>query len=269
VTVRLLFVGDVVGRPGREVLARGLPRLRARHRPDLVVVNGENAAGGIGLTPATAKEIRKAGADVLTGGNHSWDKREIVPYLADHPEVLRPANFPEGTPGSGVHVLEAVPGVPVAVLNLQGRVFLDAIDDPFRCADVHLATLSARGTRLVVVDFHAEATSEKIAMGRHLDGRVAAVLGTHTPVPTADETILPGGTAYITDVGMTGPYDSVIGVRTEQALERFRTQRPVRYSVADGDPRIAAVLVDADPETGRATAIERIAWTPGEEDASL
>lgn len=263
--VTILFVGDVVGRPGREVLARGLPRLRRRFEPDLVVVNGENAAGGIGLTPATVKEIVKAGADVVTGGNHSWDKREIVPYLADHPEVLRPANFPEGTPGSGLHVAETAAATPVAVLNLQGRVFLDAIDDPFRCADRVLATIGDRA-RVVLVDFHAEATSEKIAMGRYLDGRVTAVVGTHTHVTTADETVLPGGTAYISDVGMTGPYDSVIGVRTEQALERFLTQRPVRYSVADGDPRIAAVLVEADAASGRATRIERIAWSPAEEE---
>jgi len=254
--MRILFVGDVVGRPGREILARRLRRLRARQRADLVIVNAENAAGGIGLTPQTAREIFAAGADVLTGGNHSWDKREIFPFLDERPDVLRPANFPEGTPGRGVHVAATAGGRSVAVVNLQGRVFLDPIEDPFRAADRILADLDG-GPRVVVVDFHAEATSEKIAMGWYLDGRATAVLGTHTHVPTADARVLPGGTAYVTDVGMTGPYDSVIGVRKEQAIERFLSQRPVRYSVAEDDVRIAAVVVEADPATGRAVSIER------------
>lgn len=257
--MRALFVGDVVGRPGREVLQSGLPRLADRYRPDLIIVNGENAAGGVGITPPTYRELRKSGADVVTGGNHSWDKREIIAALEDLPVLLRPENYPEGSPGRGSCVVTARDGTRVGVLNLQGRVFLDPIDDPFRAADRVLRERAADAD-VFVVDFHAEATSEKIAMGRHLDGRVAAVLGTHTHVTTADECILPGGTAYITDVGMTGPHESVIGVRIEDALERFRTQRPVRYGVAEGDRRISAVVVDVDPETGRARSIERVRY---------
>lgn len=255
--MRLLFVGDVVGRPGREVVRAKLRPLVSELRADLVVVNGENAAGGVGITPATAKELFRAGADVLTGGNHSWDKREIVPYIDECPTLLRPANFPEGTPGRGVCVVATQDGTRVGVVNLQGRVFLQNLDDPFVAVDRVLAGLVGQ-VDVVVVDFHAEATSEKIAMGWYLDGRVAAVVGTHTHVPTADARVLPGGTAYITDVGMTGPYDGVIGVRKEEVLERFRTQLPARYSVATGDVRLAGVLVDCDPTTGAAHSIERI-----------
>ena len=255
--MRILFVGDVVGRPGREIVRDRLRQLASERAADIVIVNGENAAGGVGITPATAKELFRAGADVLTGGNHSWDKREIVPYIEECPTLLRPANFPEGTPGGGVCVVNARDDTRVGVINLQGRVFLQTIDDPFAVVDRVLEGLAGQAD-VVLVDFHAEATSEKVAMGWYLDGRVTAVVGTHTHVPTADARVLPGGTAYITDVGMTGPYDGVIGVRKEAVLERFRTQRPVRYSVSEGDVRLAGVLVDCDPSTGRARSIERV-----------
>jgi metallophosphoesterase (TIGR00282 family) len=255
--MKILFVGDVVGGAGRRILRPALRDLRRRHRPDLVVVNGENAAGGNGLTPAIAKEILRAGCDVITTGNHVWDRKEIIPYLENESRVIRPANYPDPAPGAGTFIASAADGSPVAVVNLMGRLFMPAVNDPFRAADRILDSLLAR-TRLIVVDFHAEATSEKMAFGWHLDGRVTAVLGTHTHVPTADERVLPGGTAYISDVGMTGPYDSVIGVEKKLVLERFLTQRPVRLAPAAGDVRLAGVLVEADPSEGRALAIERI-----------
>jgi 2',3'-cyclic-nucleotide 2'-phosphodiesterase len=254
--LRLLFVGDVVGKPGRRILAARLAGLRRDRGAHAVVVNGENAAGGAGLTAPTAAEIFAAGADVVTTGNHVWDKRDVASLLQRDPRVLRPANYPDGAPGRGMIVLD-VGGVRVAVINLMGRVFMPLVDDPFRAADRLLAEL-AGAAPVVLVDFHAEATSEKIAFAWHLDGRVSAVVGTHTHVATADARVLPGGTAAITDVGMTGPHDSVIGVRKDQALERFRTQRPVAYETADGDVRLAAVLVTVDPRTGRAVAIERL-----------
>lgn len=217
---RLLFIGDVVGRPGRRVLASALASLRARFEPDAVVVNGENSAGGNGMTAQTVGELFAAGTDVITSGNHIWDRREIVPILKTDPRVLRPANYPGDAPGGGCHTIRTAAGVSVAVINLMGRVFMADLDDPFREADRLLASLGA-GTRVILVDFHAEATSEKIALGWYLDGRVSAVVGTHTHVPTADARVLPGGTAYITDVGMTGPYDSVIGVEKSLVLQRF------------------------------------------------
>ncbi len=259
--MRILFAGDVVARVGRRVLRDGLRALRGTHRPDLIVVNGENAARGHGLTPQCADEIFRAGADVITSGNHVWDRREVLSLLDRDPRILRPANYPEPAPGAGVHVVDHPGTGPVAVVNLMGRLFMADIDDPFRVADEILAELRDRA-RIVLIDFHAEATSEKIAFGWHVDGRVTAVVGTHTHVPTADERVLPGGTAYITDVGMTGPYDSVIGVDKEAVLERFRTQRPVRFSPAENDARLCAVLIEADPESGRATSIRRIDWRP-------
>ncbi len=255
--MRILFVGDVVGSPGRRILKSVLPRLRKELGPDLVVVNGENAAGGNGLTPSTADEIFRAGADVVTSGNHIWDRSEIHAYLDRHERLLRPANYPDPAPGGGVCVLEALDGTPTAVVNLMGRVFLALLDDPFRAADEILHELRDRA-RVVVVDFHAEATSEKIAFGWHLDGRVAAVVGTHTHVPTADERVLPGGTAFITDVGMTGPYDSVIGVEKSLVLARFLSQRPARFTPATGDVRLASVVIDVSPRTGLAESIERL-----------
>ncbi len=259
--MRILFIGDVVGAPGRRILRARLKDLVREVGADLTIVNGENAAGGAGLTPATAGEILAAGADVITTGNHVWDKREVGGLLARDPCILRPANYPDGAPGSGVVVREAA-DTRVAVVNLMGRVFMPPVDDPFRAADRIVDDL--RGdARVVIVDFHAEATSEKSAFACYLDGRVAAVLGTHTHVATADERLLPGGTAFITDVGMTGPHDSVIGVKKEQAVERFLSSRPIPYETADGDVRLAAVRVDVDPDSGRATAIVRIELCEG------
>jgi metallophosphoesterase (TIGR00282 family) len=223
---------------------------------DLVIVNGENAAGGAGLTAATSDEIFAAGADVVTTGNHVWDKREIAGLIEREPRILRPANYPEGSPGAGVIVVTAA-GARVGVVNLMGRVFMPLVDDPFRAADRIVEELRA-SAQAIIVDFHAEATSEKSAFAWYLDGRASAVLGTHTHVATADARILPGGTAFVTDVGMTGPFDSVIGVKKEQAIERFRTSRPIPYETAEGDVRLAAVRVDVDTASGRATAIERI-----------
>jgi len=254
--MKILFVGDVVGAPGRRILRARLPALKRETGTDLTIVNGENAAGGAGLTVATADEIFGAGADVVTTGNHVWDKREIVGLIERDPRILRPANYPEGSPGAGVAVVTAG-GVRVAVVNLMGRVFMPLVDDPFRAADRIVLGLKTEA-QVVVIDFHAEATSEKMAFAWHLDGRVAAVLGTHTHVATADERVLPGGTAFITDVGMTGPFDSVIGVKKEQAIERFRTSRPIPYETADGDARLNAVRLTVDPASGRATSIARI-----------
>ncbi len=255
--LRIMFVGDVVGKPGRSILARALARLRKTDPADLVVVNGENCAGGAGLTPQTVDEIFVAGADVVTSGNHVWDRKEILPRLESDPRIIRPANYPPPAPGTGRCRVKAADGTPVVVMNLMGRVFMGGVDDPFRAVDVELGEVDPTD-RVIVVDFHAEATSEKIAFGRYLDGRVSAVFGTHTHVPTADATILPGGTAYISDVGMTGPYDSVIGVNTENVLERFLTQRPVRYSTADGDRRFCGVMIEVDRESGRAESIRRL-----------
>src|SRR5882672_694795 len=254
--MRILFVGDVVGAPGRRIVRERLRGLQRDVGADLTIVNGENAAGGAGLTTATAEELFAAGAEVLTTGNHVWDKREALALLEREPRILRPANYPEGSPGAGVIVV-TVAGTRVAIVNLMGRVFMPLVDDPFRAADRIIDEL--RGSApVVIVDFHAEATSEKTAFAWYLDGRVAAVLGTHTHVATADARVLPGGTAFMADVGMTGPFDSVIGVKKEQAIERFRTSRSIPYETADGDVRLAAVRVDVDPASGTATAIERI-----------
>ena len=262
--MRVLFVGDVVGAPGRRILRARLKDLKRDVGADITVVNGENAAGGAGLTSSTAEEILAAGADVITTGNHVWDKREVSALLARDPRILRPANYPDGAAGSGVTINE-VEGIRVAVVNLMGRVFMPLVDDPFRAADRIVAGLRGDAA-VVIVDFHAEATSEKSAFAWYLDGRVAAVLGTHTHVATADERVLPGGTAFISDVGMTGPFDSVIGVKKTQAVERFLSSRPIPYETAEGDVRLAAVSVDADPGTGHATAIVRIELRQSGED---
>jgi metallophosphoesterase (TIGR00282 family) len=254
---RLLFIGDVVGKPGRELVRRGLRALVAHHDVNLVIVNGENAAAGFGITPEIADDLFEYGAHVITGGNHSWDKKEIVPYLADHPRLLRPLNVPAGTPGHGRVVVQATNGVKVGVINLIGRVFMTALDDPFAAASAELAAIRDEAA-IVFVDFHAEATSEKVAMGWHLDGRAAAVVGTHTHVQTADSRVLPQGTAYITDVGMTGPHDSVIGVERRAVLARFLTGLPQRFETASENPRLHGVVVTADEATGRATAIDRL-----------
>lgn len=255
--MRILFVGDVVGQVGRRALKKGLRTLTRELAPDLVVVNGENAAGGHGLTPATADEILRYGADVITSGNHIWDRKEILPYLDASDRVLRPANYPHPAPGQGVGVYEGRGGTPVGVVNLMGRVFMGHLDDPFRMIDEILRELRSR-TPVIVVDFHAETTSEKMAFAWYVDGRVSAVVGTHTHVTTADERVLPGGTAFITDVGMTGPHESVIGMETQGALDRFLSQRPTRFEPATGDVRMAGVLIETSAEDGRSTAIRRV-----------
>ncbi|MDR7556349.1 MAG: TIGR00282 family metallophosphoesterase [Armatimonadota bacterium] len=253
--MRVLFVGDVTGKPGRRILARLLPRLRRDHAIDAVLANGENAAGGMGLTADTAAELFAAGVDVLTGGNHIWKNREVYALLDSDPRIVRPANYPAGVPGRGAAVVR-VGGASLGVLNLEGRVFMQALEDPFRVGREEAARLRAV-TPVIVVDFHAEATSEKVAMGWYLDGRVSAVVGTHTHVQTADERVLPQGTAYITDVGMTGPRDGIIGMAREGILERFLTQLPVRFEVASGPVQLNAVVVEI-AQDGRATTIQRI-----------
>jgi metallophosphoesterase (TIGR00282 family) len=255
--IRLLFIGDIVGKPGRELVRRGLAALVAHHRIDLVIANGENAAAGFGITPDIADDLFHYGVHVITGGNHSWDKKEIIPYIGHEPRLLRPANFPAGTPGRGRIVARTAAGVPVGVVNVMGRVFMTAIDDPFKVVLQEIEAVR-RDARIVFVDFHAEATSEKVAMGWHLDGRATVVVGTHTHVATADARLLLQGTAYITDVGMTGPHDSVIGVDRAAILQRFLTGLPQRFETATENPRLNAVIVTADETTGRATAIERL-----------
>jgi len=260
--MNILFIGDIFGRPGRTIVKERLPELVRQHSADLIIANCENAAAGFGITPPLAEELFDLGIDVMTTGNHVWDKREIIEYfqMADgNPHsparrLLRPANLAAGLPGWGVYE-GAKNGVAYAVVNLQGRVFMGSSDDPYRYADSLLEKIKAK---VVLVDFHAEATSEKTAFGWYVDGRVTAVIGTHTHVPTADEAILTKGTAYITDVGMTGPYDSVIGVKKELVIERFLTGMPARFEPASGDVRLCAVVVQCDEQTGRATKIERL-----------
>jgi metallophosphoesterase (TIGR00282 family) len=254
--VNILFIGDIFGKAGRNVVAGHLADMVRSREVELVIANCENAASGFGITPRLVEELLSWGVDVLTGGNHIWDRREIIEYIPKEPRLLRPANYPGG-PGSGLYQGTTKKGTAYAVLNLQGRVFMADTDCPFRTADRELDKIPA-STKVRFVDMHAEATSEKVAMGWYLDGRVTAVVGTHTHVPTADERVLPKGTAYITDVGMTGPYDSIIGVTKETILERFLTQMPAKFEPAEGDPRLLAVLVEAEPETGRAARIERI-----------
>ncbi len=261
--MNILFVGDIFGSAGRKIVREHIGHVRAAHDVDLVVINAENAAGGFGVTPQIAEDLFDLGADVLTTGNHVWDKRELIEYLNSVPaesqdrprRVLRPANFQPGLPGHGVFEGTTRGGVDFAVVDLQGRVFMNSTNDPFHAADALLAGIKAK---VIVVDFHAEATSEKVAMGWYLDGRVTAVLGTHTHVPTADQRILPGGTAYQTDVGMSGPYDSIIGVEKDLVLHKFLTGMPGKFEAAKGNPRMCAALVACDPLTGRASAIQHI-----------
>lgn len=257
--MNILMIGDVFGRPGRQAVKRLLPELREREEIDFVIVNGENAAGGKGLSPEVAAELFAAGCDVITGGNHSFANRDIERIMNTEPRLLRPANYPEGQgiAGSGWGVYDSAAGFPVGVLNLLGRVHINHYDCPFRTASSVLEDLR-RQTPILVVDFHAEATSEKVAMGWYLDGRVSAVLGTHTHIPTADECLLPRGTAYITDVGMTGPYDSVIGVKKEIAMAAMIKMTPHRFDPATEDVRLCAVVVGVDALTGRAESIRRI-----------
>jgi metallophosphoesterase (TIGR00282 family) len=254
---RLLFIGDIVGRPGRDLVRHGLPAIVDSHQVDLVIANVENAAAGNGITREIGDQLLDYGIDVMTSGNHIWDRKEAFDYIGAEPRLLRPANYPAGAPGSGSYVSRTRDGQSVGVINVMGRVFMLNIDDPFAAVRREIAAMRER-TRLIFVDFHAEATSEKIAMGWHVDGLVTAIVGTHTHVQTADERVLPKGTAYLTDVGMTGPHDSVIGVEVEAALGRFLTGMPVRFETASGNPRLNAVLIDADEATGRAVDIERL-----------
>lgn len=251
--MRVLFIGDIVGSPGRQIVRDRLADIVEQRKIDLVIANGENSASGFGITPRLADELLQMGIEVLTGGNHSWDRKEILEYLPHQPRLLRPANFPEGNAGSGVFVGTAKNGVKYAVLNLQGRVFMTPLDDPFRKADCELAKLPA-DVAFVLVDMHAEATSEKLAMGWYLDGRVTAVVGTHTHVTTADERVLPRGTAFICDVGMSGPHDGVIGMDRDGILKKFLDGLPARFEVAGGDAQMNCVLIETDDEGPRNTA---------------
>lgn len=257
--MKILFVGDIFGEPGRKIVRQVLPDLIAEYAPDLILANGENAAHGFGITPGLVDELMDAGIEALTSGNHIWDQKEILPYLAGNRNgrLLRPANFPPGAPGQGLYLGRTRGGASYAVLNLQGRVFMSSIDCPFRGADALLSNVPPE-VKIRVLDMHAETTSEKVALGWYLDGRVTAIVGTHTHIPTADEHVLPQGTAYITDVGMTGPYDSVIGMEKKTVIEKFLKQTPARFDVARGDVRLSAVLIEADDTSGRALSIRRI-----------
>src|SRR6202030_2373689 len=251
--MRILFIGDIVGSPGRQIVRERLADLVTHRQIALVIANGENSASGFGITPKIADNLLQNGIDVLTGGNHSWDRKEVLEYMPHQPRLLRPCNFPEGSPGSGVYVGSAKNGVKYAVINLQGRVFLPAIDDPFRKADAELAKLPP-DTAFVLVDMHAETTSEKIALGWYLDGRATAVVGTHTHVTTADEQVLPQGTAYITDVGRTGPHDGVIGMDRQGIIKKFLDGLPARFEVAEGDIQMNTVLIETADESPRNSA---------------
>ena len=255
--MNIIMIGDIVGRPGRRAVKELLPSLIREFQIDLVLANGENAAGGNGITPDLAEELYTFGVDILTMGNHVWDKKEILPYLEVENRIIRPANYPSGAPGKGFLVFPVTRNVKIGVLNLSGRVFMGDLDCPFRCADAMLAEIK-RQTPVIIVDFHAEATSEKQALGWYLDGRVTAVLGTHTHIQTADERLLPAGTAYITDVGMSGPRDSVLGVKSEIILKKFITQMPARFEIADGVAQLNAVVLGINPANGQAYSIKRV-----------
>ena len=261
--VRILFIGDIVGRPGRDLIKQGLPALVDHHGVDLVIANAENAAAGFGITRDIGEQLLDLGVDVMTSGNHIWDKKEALDYIGIEPRLLRPANYPAGVPGNGSYLARTRTGVSIGVVNIMGRVFMLNLDDPFSVVLKEIEALKTR-TRIVFVDMHAEATSEKLAMGWFLDGKVTALVGTHTHVQTADDRILPKGTAYLTDVGMTGPHDSVIGVEIEPALGRFLNALPARFETATANPRLNAVLVEADDQTGRAVDIERLSYSADE-----
>ncbi|PLX81165.1 MAG: TIGR00282 family metallophosphoesterase [Desulfuromonas sp.] len=255
--MNILFIGDIVGRAGRIMLREHLPRIIDREQIDFVIANGENAAAGFGLTTDVSTELLAQGIDVLTSGNHIWDKREIYPQLEKNECLLRPANYPPGAPGRGYGLFSTSAGYPVGVVNLEGRVFMNPLDCPFRSADAILEELR-RQTAVIIVDMHAEATSEKQALARYLDGRVSLVVGTHTHVQTADEQILPGGTAYLTDAGMTGGSDSIIGMRQEGVIERFLTQLPTRFDVGKNAPILNGVICRVEQDSGKAQSIERV-----------
>jgi metallophosphoesterase (TIGR00282 family) len=264
--VRILFIGDIFGKPGREIARRAVPSLIEQRDIDFVIANVENSAAGFGVTGDLADTILSYGVDVMTSGNHVWDKKEVLDYIPRQAKLLRPANFPAGVPGRGSYVGRTRTGEPVGIINLMGRIFMAPLDDPFAAALREIEAIRAKA-RIIIVDFHAEATSEKIAMAWHLDGRVTAVFGTHTHVQTADERVLPKGTACLTDVGMTGPHDSIIGVTVEAALPRFLNGMPSRFESATGPGRLNAVIVTADPGSGKATAIERLNLSAQEVEA--
>lgn len=255
--MKVLFIGDIVGNPGRKAVEEGLPDLVGKLKIDFVIANAENAAGGFGITQSVGEELFSLGVHVLTSGNHIWDKKEAVTYIVKESRLLRPANYPPGVPGFGSLVMNSPSGVKVAVLNLSGRVFMSQMDCPFRTAQQEVAELRKQ-TKIIIVDFHAEATSEKSAIAHFLDGEVSAVVGTHTHVQTADEKILPRGTAFITDVGMTGPVDSIIGVRKEQIIQKFLNQIPVRFETAKGQTMLSCAVLEINPKTGLSTSIQRL-----------
>jgi hypothetical protein len=261
--MRILFIGDIFGKPGREIVRRAVPALVELESLDFVIANVENSAAGFGVTGDIADAILGYGVDAMTTGNHVWDKKEVLDYIPRQPKLLRPANFPAGVPGRGSYLGKTRTGEPIGVINVMGRIFMQPLDDPFAIVLKEIEAMRAKA-RVIFVDFHAEATSEKVAMGWHLDGRVTAVFGTHTHVQTADDRILPKGTAYLTDAGMTGPHDSIIGVTTEIALNRFLTSMPARFEAATGPGRLNGVIVDADQATGRATAIHRLSLSATE-----
>jgi len=255
--VNILFIGDIVGKPGRQAVSRELHRLVDRYNVDVVIANGENASGGFGITAESAKELFACGIHLFTSGNHIWDKKEALEYLKKEERIIRPANYPDGTPGKGSTVVTTPGGIKVGVINLEGRVFMNSLECPFRTADREIAALS-ESTKVILVDFHAEATSEKTSLGWYLDGRVSAVVGTHTHVQTADERVLTEGTAYITDAGMTGAFDSVIGVRKDEPIYKFLTQLPAKFEVAKKDLRLNGVVFTIDDASGKALGIERV-----------
>lgn len=256
-TISILFIGDIVGKSGRNIVKTLLPKLIEKYNSELVIANGENSAGGFGITEKVAEELFSYGIDVITTGNHVWDKKEAVPYIAKEPRILRPINYPEGVPGTGSIVLRTKRNNLVAVINVSGRIFMNILDCPFRITKREVERIK-KETNIIFIDFHAEATSEKIAFAFYLDGKVSAILGTHTHVQTADERILPKGTAYITDVGMTGPDNSVIGFREEEVIDKFLTQMPKKFEVPSISAILSAVSLDVDLSTGLATKIERI-----------
>jgi len=264
--MRILFVGDIFGKPGREIARRAIPALIERESLDYVIANVENSAAGFGVTGDIADTILSYGVDAMTTGNHVWDKKEVLDYVPRQPRLLRPANFPQGTPGRGAYIGRTRSGEAIGVINVMGRIFMAPLDDPFAVVLKEIEAIRAKA-RVIIVDFHAEATSEKVAMGWHLDGRVTGMFGTHTHVQTADERILPKGTAYLTDTGMTGPHDSIIGVTTELALGRFVTGMPTKFEAATGPGRLNGVIVTADLATGKATAIQRLSLSHADVDA--
>jgi metallophosphoesterase (TIGR00282 family) len=255
--IKILFIGDVIGQPGRSAIINNIARLKDQNQANLTIANGENLAGGMGITPETAKELLSNGIDVISTGNHVWDKKEIIDYIDKDDRIIRPANYPQGAPGNGYTFAKIQDEITIAVLNLSGCVFMQPLDNPFRVAESILPSIREK-TNIIIVDFHAEATSEKIAFGRFLDGQVSAVIGTHTHVQTADETIFPNGTAYITDAGMTGPVDSIIGTKTDLVIKKFLTQMPAKFEVPKGDVGISAVVIEIDQLTGKSLSIKRI-----------